>query len=415
MPIGTGISPSELGVLLLQNCRNELLSLFPRLDTAFAALPCRPEEEVPGGVAADAAALYFAPAHLIRLYRDCPAAVRRGCLHILLHMLYLHPFPVQPPSLWDLACDMAVEQIIQRQGIPRLNLPPHPVRADCFRRMGEGPLSAEGIRIMLAEGRFPHPVEEMAAAFAFDSHALWRAPEVREREEFWRGTAGGLGRNGGGAGSSAGSGGEVLSAFGRSTCDYRTFLRRFTVLREEMALDPEQFDQLFYCYGLEQYGDLPLIEPLEYQEANRLSELVIAIDTSGSCSTETVRRFLTETYAILSNQENFFREMTVYLLQCDCCVQSVRVLRSPEDWLSCCGHMTVEGRGGTDFTPVFRYVERLRREGKLKNLKALLYFTDGDGVYPGTPTDYETAFVFLRRTPFMARIPPWAILLTVEP
>ena len=87
MPIGTGISPSELGVLLLQNCRNELLSLFPRLDTAFAALPCRPAEEVPGGVAADATALYFAPAHLIRLYRDCPAAVRRGCLHILLHML----------------------------------------------------------------------------------------------------------------------------------------------------------------------------------------------------------------------------------------------------------------------------------------------------------------------------------------
>ena len=37
---------------------------------------------------------------------------------------------------------------------------------------------------------------------------------------------------------------------------------------------------------MEQYGNLPLIEPLEYKEVNRLEELVIAIDTSGSCSRE---------------------------------------------------------------------------------------------------------------------------------
>lgn len=56
---------------------------------------------------------------------------------------------------------------------------------------------------------------------------------------------------------------------------------------------------------MEHYGNLPLIEPLEYKEVNRLEELVIAIDTSGSCDGETVRRFLEETYSILSEKENF--------------------------------------------------------------------------------------------------------------
>ena len=64
---------------------------------------------------------------------------------------------------------------------------------------------------------------------------------------------------------------------------------------------------------MEQYGNLPLIEPLEYKEVNRLEELVIAIDTSGSCSKELVRRFLGETYQILSTRENFFKKMKYIL------------------------------------------------------------------------------------------------------
>ena len=57
-------------------------------------------------------------------------------------------------------------------------------------------------------------------------------------------------------------------------------------------MDEDSFDYIFYNFGMEQYGNLPLIEPLEYKEVNRLEELVIAIDTSGSCSKELVRRFL---------------------------------------------------------------------------------------------------------------------------
>ena len=58
---------------------------------------------------------------------------------------------------------------------------------------------------------------------------------------------------------------------------------------------------------MEHYGNLPLIEPLEYKEVNRLEELVIAIDTSGSCSRELVQRFLGKPIRF-SAQERIFPE-----------------------------------------------------------------------------------------------------------
>ena len=124
---------------------------------------------------------------------------------------------------------------------------------------------------------------------------------------------------------------------------------------------------------------MPLIEHLEYQEVNRMEELVIAIDTSGSCSAATVRRFMEETYGILSDHENFFRKMNLYIIQCDSFIQDVIHVTCEDDWKNYLTHITIHGRGGTDFRPVFAYVQNLRNTGALRNLKGLLYFTDGDG------------------------------------
>ena len=125
---------------------------------------------------------------------------------------------------------------------------------------------------------------------------------------------------------------EELDEIYRSKYDYRKFLKQFCRLREEVELDTESFDYIFYSFGMEHYGNIPLIEPLEYKEVNRLEELVIAIDTSGSCSGETVQRFLGETYGILSEKENFFSRMKVYIVQCDCFIQKVDVIHSEEEW-----------------------------------------------------------------------------------
>ena len=201
---------------------------------------------------------------------------------------------------------------------------------------------------------------------------------------------------------------EELDEIYRSKYDYRKFLKQFCRLREEVELDTESFDYIFYSFGMEHYGNIPLIEPLEYKEVNRLEELVIAIDTSGSCSRETVQRFLGETYGILSEKENFFSRMKVYIVQCDCFIQKVDVIHSEEEWREYSRNVKIQGRGGTDFRPVFELIRQEKERKELKNLRALIYFTDGDGIYPGQKPDYETAFVFLKRTDKMKLVPPWA-------
>lgn len=398
---------TDLALQVLHNCRNELYSLFPYLDGAFAALPPAPGEANPMGT--DGTRLLFSPKSVISAYAADPAVLRHGYLHLLLHCLFLHPFETNASPLWDLACDMAVEQVISLEKQPRLDVFSE-IRSHCLSLLGAKARSAAEILALLEQEFFPYDTKKLEKTFYFDDHRFWHSdPDLREQ---WGMVLAFTNQNR--RGSKAGQSSETLTAEQGGRYDYSKFLRRFAVPKEELLCDWESFDYIYYTLGLERYGNLPLIEPLEYREGRKLEQLVIAIDTSGSCSRETVRDFLSETYRILSRQENFFDRMEVYLIQCDCMVQDVAIIHSAEEWKNYARSITIQGRGGTDFTPVFRYVEQLQRERKLLNLKALLYFTDGDGFYPRSPTDYETAFVFLEKTEHMDNAPKWAAKLLVR-
>lgn len=76
--------------------------------------------------------------------------------------------------------------------------------------------------------------------------------------------------------------------------------------------------------------------------------------------------------------------------------------------------MRIRGLGGTDFRPVFEYVEQLRRDKEFTNLKGLIYFTDGYGEFPAKKTDYDTAFVFVDDDYNNPDVPRWAIKLILQ-
>ena len=327
---------------------------------------------------------------VMKKYLEDPAAVRRGYLHMLLHCLYLHIFmePDRDSGEWDRECDCFVEQLIDKA-------------------VGEGKISLKKRK----------SDDTQVNTNTFDDHIFWQrtagqASGGRRTKEKWEHILAYTSQNKTGMQSRAGTQTndqqEELDEIYRSKYDYRKFLKQFCRLREEVELDTESFDYIFYSFGMEHYGNIPLIEPLEYKEVNRLEELVIAIDTSGSCSGETVQRFLGETYGILSEKENFFSRMKVYIVQCDCFIQKVDVIHSEEEWKEYIRNVKIQGRGGTDFRPVFELIRQEKERKELKNLRALIYFTDGDGIYPGQKPDYETAFVFLKRTDKMKLVPPWA-------
>ena len=63
---------------------------------------------------------------------------------------------------------------------------------------------------------------------------------------------------------------------------------------------------------------------------------------------------------------------------------------------------------------MFNLVEKLRDKKELKDLKGLLYFTDGDGAYPRRGPDYEVAFIFPDRETLRPSLPPWITPLCLD-
>lgn len=171
----------------------------------------------------------------------------------------------------------------------------------------------------------------------------------------------------------------------------------------------------FYNYGMEMYGNMPLIEPQETKELRKIEDFVIAIDTSMSCKEELIKKFLEETFSILGKSESFFRKINVHVIQCDDKVQSDVVITNRQELDEYMKHFEVKGFGGTDFRPVFGYVNQLLKAKAFHRLKGLIYFTDGYGTFPAKRPNYEVAFVFLKEDYRDVDVPVWAIKLIIEP
>jgi len=209
---------------------------------------------------------------------------------------------------------------------------------------------------------------------------------------------------------------EQVKIENRERYDYKRFLRKFAVLKEEAEVDPDSYDSIFYTYGLTLYKNMPLIEPLETREVFKIEDFVIVIDTSMSVSGELVRSFLEQTYEVLGESESYFRKINIHIIQCDEQIRSDATITSREEMEDYMKHFTLSGFGGTDFRPAFEYVNGLLNKGAFKKLRGLLYFTDGKGIYPVKMPPYETAFVFMEDQYQDISVPGWAmkVILTRE-
>ena len=150
------------------------------------------------------------------------------------------------------------------------------------------------------------------------------------------------------------------------------------------------------------------------KEVKRIKEFVIAIDTSGSVVGEQVQAFVRKTYNILKSTESFFSKINLHIIQCDADIQEHIKITNQDEFDEYLKTMQIKGLGGTDFRPVFEKVDELIKNKEFRNLKGLIYFTDGYGVFPERKPDYDTAFVFVKDDYEIPDVPPWAIKLVLE-
>ena len=410
---------ANIGREILFSARSELYMNLPFLDGALAALPVQDGFET-SSLATDAKALYFSGAWLAQRFERSRTSVNRAYLHTVFHCLLRHPAKMRgrDRDLWSLACDIAVESLLDSLDYRCLAPDKTSVRRrSLYRSLHEHMpvLTAEAVyRHFRRERMNSYDCATLTRVFAVDEHTLWPEDDD-DQDRRWQQQAQRTQTAMDTVFASEATGGEAvreqLAVSARRTTDYRAFLRRFSALREETAIDADSFDYGYYAYGLRRYGNMPLIEPQETKEVNRIEDFVIAIDTSMSCKRELVQKFLEETYSVLSQSESFYRKFRVHIIQCDERVQSDVVVTNAKELQDYMDHFTIRGLGGTDFRPVFTYVNRLLAEKKFTKLKGLLYFTDGYGRYPLKKPPYDTAFVFLKEDYLDVDVPPWAIKL----
>ena len=124
-----------------------------------------------------------------------------------------------------------------------------------------------------------------------------------------------------------------------------------------------------------------------------------------------VQKFVQHTHDILARQESFSAKVNLYILQCDDRIQDAAYIQSKEDFDQYLAHMQIRGLGETDFRPVFTYVDELLLKNKLKDLRGLLYFTDGKGIFPAERPRYDTAFILHNDGFSDVWTPDWAMKL----
>ena len=409
----------KIGREILFSARTELYMGLPFLDEALSALAVTDGGYDTDTLATDAKNLYFSGAWLAMQLEHSRMSVNRAYLHSVFHCLLRHPAKSKnrDTPLWDLACDIAVESMLDSLEYRCVQADkPSIRRKNTYRRLRQSMpvLTAEAVYRQFRRERLnSYDCATLARVFQVDDHSLWETSDDDEQDKQWQQTAERTQTAMETIFTDQSTGGEAvreqLSVSAHPTTDYRAFLRRFAALREEVAIDADSFDYGYYAYGLRHFGNMPLIEPLETREVRKIEDFVIAIDTSMSTSGELVRQFLSYTYSLLMDSESFFRHINLRILQCDDQLRSDKRITSAHDLRDYMEHFELIGQSSTDFRPVFEHVDQLVSEGAFHHLRGLVYFTDGLGIYPKKRPRYDAAFVMLEGEAYPENVPPWGI------
>ena len=172
--------------------RNTLLVNLRFLDCALSMLDfllsedgCIPGTPIPmnGGLIVTGKQIIYEPMWVLSRYRNEKEAIVRDYLHMVFHCIFHHPFVggLMDTQRWDLACDIAVESVIDDLGISCVAAQRSRKQAALRGQIKQQVrlLSAEKIYGWLMEGGFSdEQIVQMWEPFKADEHHLWYMRKV---------------------------------------------------------------------------------------------------------------------------------------------------------------------------------------------------------------------------------------------
>ena len=414
----SGLAEDMLGVV-----RDELLVTYRFMNRPIARLPIRARADI-RTCATDARTLMFSPGFVLNSFANARPLLARAYLHMTLHCLLRHPFPPPDADLlrWSCAADAAVCALLQQLESPAIHVEDAERDLELARlleRVGH-PTALELYALFTHEGVSEEELARLDMLFGMDAHDPWKPHDLptadtaepdeadaEQLKELWekiaRQTEMDMAADQAGADDAAAT--LALAHVEADPMGLDELLRQFTAPSELIQVNPDEFDYVYYTYGLATYGNIPLVEPLEYCESPHIRDFVVAIDTSGSVDAQMVELFVSRACGMLLAENALGQESRVRIMQCDMRIQDEQVLKNPSDVEAYLDRLDLRGRGGTDLRPVFDRIDELMEDGSISDMSGLVYFTDGLGEAPAHAPTYDTAFVFVDK---LGPAPAWA-------
>ena len=171
---------------IFTNARNELYLNMHYLDLALSSFGFEADPTL-SSVATDGFVIYYRPEWVFAMYKRGRVHINRAFLHMVFHCLFCHldTRGKRAKDYWNLACDIAMESVIDGLYKKCVHVPPSPYRRELYLRLGKQMpvLTAEGIYRHLLRLDLPeYELARLQRTFLVDDHGLWD-PDQQDQEQ----------------------------------------------------------------------------------------------------------------------------------------------------------------------------------------------------------------------------------------
>ena len=121
---------------IFTNARNELYLNMHYLDLALSSFGFEADPTL-SSVATDGFVIYYRPEWVFAMYKRGRVHINRAFLHMVFHCLFCHldTRGKRAKDYWNLACDIAMESVIDGLYMKCVHVPPSPYRRELYLRL----------------------------------------------------------------------------------------------------------------------------------------------------------------------------------------------------------------------------------------------------------------------------------------